>query len=136
MAEDQSVEDINMKEDLEALKETAKEKLAAFNGDNKVTNGHDESSNGKDESSKEETAENTEEELTADDSEEEIEAEEASIEDEEEDVQEVKDDSSDSDVMEVDQEDPLQASEKAEEEKKGSSLTSTEVRKPQVSFEN
>ena len=51
-------------------------------------------------------------------------------EEEEEDVQEVKDDDSDSDVMEVEAEDPLRGGNSSQ----SSSLTSTEVKKPQVYY--
>ena len=61
-----------------------------------------------------------------------------SIDDDEEDednpdeIQEVKDDSSDSDVMEVEAEDPLGATASPPEKEKSSTLTSTELKKPQV----
>ena len=167
-------------DDVAALKETAKEKLAMNGGesteDSLMSNGHEEGENGtesengngnghgksseantEDESDEIEAMEadddvieesgsqtNSEEpeEVDADDVEaEELEAEEIveDVEDDEDDddeVQEVKDDSSDSDVMEVEAEDPLEASSEdaveATEAKITSSLTSTEVKKPQV----
>lgn len=138
-AEESVNQEVKKDEDLESLKETAKEKLAeaAINGsgdNNGKMNGHDGNGN----TSKEDTtAENTEDEEvleTAEDEEDEIadgeededdeEEDEDDEDDEEEEVQEVKDDdSSDSDIMEVEAEDPLKAK---------PSMTATEVKKPQV----
>ena len=160
----------NENDQLEALKETAKEKLNAVNGsgsdnsngDSQVTNGHNEEpKNGKENeennssvtAENEDTAEDDEDEIMEedfdgggkssqvstdevdddedDDDENEGESDDENDENEDDDeIQEVRDsgDSSDSDVMEVEAEDPLQSSMPS----KPASVTSTEVKKPQV----
>ena len=154
--EEKAIEAVEDQDNVAALKETAKAKLLNGANSDSMSNGHDDP-NGNGKSSEEveeddevETIEGDDDEpMEADDDDsddiieegrspngeaEEVETaedEEEEEESEDDEIQEVKDDSSDSDVMEVEAEDPLK------EVKVSSSVTSTEVKKPQVKkFQN